>query len=427
MEACVKKISVEVPLDRVNEEKSALLSEIAKSAQIPGFRKGKVPRSVLEKRYGKSLLTDAAQKLIDSAYREAVESNDLRPIGEPTVDNLVIEEDQPLSFTATVETLPVVELKEFDGYKFTKKINKINDDEISKILDNIQQRHARFEPVEDRPAQENDYVTVDYTAEKDGKEIEPLKGEAREIHLTKGDMLEAVFNNVVGMNKGEEKTFEAPLPKEFPDPELAETNVTFNVKVGEVKLKILPELNDDFAKEASEFDTLAELEADLKDNIEKRNSSMADGQLRDDILGKLIEENSFDLPPRMVDSQADMIAQRTERRLASQGIDMEQSHMDHAQFRDKYLEDAVREIKEQIILSAYAKTAEIDVSQEEFEAEIEKMSTMFGQSVEQTRQQLGQSGGLEGLHHKLFTDKTYEAIIEKVEVEETYVEEENEQ
>ena len=426
LEDCVKKISVEVPLEKVKAEKNAMLGEIAKSAQIPGFRKGKVPRAVLEKRYGKSLFSDAAQKLIDGAFRNAVESNDLKPIGEPLVDNIIIQEDQPLSFTATVETLPKIELKNVDGYKFTKKISNIKEGEVEKVISNIQQRHARHEPVENRAAQDGDYVTVDYSATKNGQKIKPLSGDAREIHLSKGDMLGEVFNNVIGMNKGEEKSFDAKLPKEFPDPELSETTVTFNIKVSEIKVLILPDLGDSFAKEVSEFDTIKDLKNDLTSSLEKRNMSMADGRLRDEIMSKLIKDNSFELPPRMVQNQTDIIAQRTEHQLTSQGVDMDQSKVDKDKFLEKCKEDAIREIKEQIIISAHAQMVKIEVSQEELESEVEKMATMFGQSVEQTRQQLSQSKGFEGLHLKLITDKTFNDIVEKVKVEEKFVEDANE-
>ncbi len=423
IQSCVKKISVEVPLERVNEEKSAVYAELAKTVAIPGFRKGKVPRKVLEKRFAKSVLEDAAQRIIQNTYKEAIESNKLRPVGDPMIDDIVIEENEPISFTATVETFPEIEIGEISGMKFQRKIRKAGEAEIDRIIESHRMQHARFEPVEDRAVEDDDYPLLDYSATKDGAELELLKGENKQVHIAEGNMLEDVYTNVIGMKKGEEKEFEATLPKEFPDPELAGAKAHFKVRVNEIKSKTLPELDDQFAREVSEFDTLEEFRADIRSNIEKRNQSIAQNDLREETLTRLIEKNPFDLPPRLVEKQAEALAQRAERRFASQGVDMSSSGLDYEKFREKYLSDAVRELKEQALMAAYGKAENINVDKEDMDREIESLAAMMGQSKEATTRQLAESNGLDGLYQKIFRDKVYEAMMEKITIEDSYVEE----
>ncbi|HEB73497.1 MAG TPA: trigger factor [Nitrospirae bacterium] len=426
IQSCVKKISVEVPLEKVNEEKSVVYEEMAKEVNIPGFRKGKVPRKMLERRFGKSALQNAAQRIIESSYKEAIESNNLRPIGDPMIDDIKIEENEPVSFTATVETFPEIEVEKIDGARFQRKIKKVSDKEIGQIIDNARERQARFEPVEDRAAQEGDYPLIDYAATKDGEKIEVLSGDNKQVRIKKGDMLEEVQSNVVGMKKGEEKKFDAVLPKEFPDPQLAGEKVEFTVKVNEIKKKTLPEVDDDFVKEISEFDTLDEFKADLKSQLEKRNESMAQNDLREEILTYLIEKNSFDLPPRLVQRHAKGLAKRARQRFESQGIDMGESDFDTDKLKEKFHEDAVRDLKEQALVASFGKAEKIEVSEEELKKEIESLSKMMGQTVDQTTQQLAQSNGLEGIYQKLFSEKAYGLMMEKLTIEDLYVEESNE-
>ncbi len=425
IESCVKKISVEVPLERVNEEKAAVFAQLAKDVSVPGFRKGRVPHKILEKRYSKSVLGDAAQRLIQTAYQEAIETNKLQPIGDPMVDDIRIEENEPLSFTATIEVHPEFELADFAGHKMKRKISRVSDAQIDKILAAQRERNARFEPVEDRAVQEGDFPLIDYSATKDGQPLEMFHGKNKQVHISKDDMLGEVYTQIIGMRKGEEKTFEDTLPKEFPDPELAEARLVFTIRVNEIKSKVLPELDDDFAREISSFDTMDEYRADLKANLEKRNDSTASNNLRDDVMDYLIELNRFDLPPRMVERHTASIADRTEKRFAQQGIDFASSGLDHEKFRDKYKENAIKEIKEQFILAAIAEQEQIKVEEEDMEKEIANIAKLMGQSPESTREQIVRSSGSQGLYQKVFMDKVYNAILAKMIIEDKYVEENN--
>jgi len=425
IDSCIKKISIEVPVERVNEEKKTLFAEIARDASVPGFRKGRAPRKILEQRFGKSILGDAAERLIRSAYLEAVQSNDLHPVGDPLVDDLRIEENEPLSFTATVEVMPALEISGIDGLTFTRRIKKVADARIDALLQDERERHARFEPVEDRSVENGDYPLIDYRAEKDGQALELFQGENRQIHVNKEDMLKDFHVGVIGMKKGEEKTFEGALPKEFPDPELAGATLTFHVKVNEIKRKVVPELDDDFAREVSDYDTLEAYKQMIRDSLEAHNRQMADHSLREEILSALIEKNPFSAPPRLIERNAAALAHRAEQRFAQSGVDMGAAGLDHEKFRDKYVADAIRDIKEQIILSGYARKESIEVSGDDIGAEVARMAGLMGQTPEATRAQLEQSDSLAGLEFKLLMDKVYDAIIGKTEIKDEFIEEDD--
>ena len=419
---CVKKISIEVPKDKVEEERKAVFAEMARQAHIPGFRKGKVPHKILEKRFGPSALGDAADRLIRGAYREALEKNNLNPVGDPIIENVHFHEGSPLSFSATVEVLPEVELKDYEGTVLKKKVAQVSEDEVTRALDRYRENMARLEPVLDRPAAEGDFVIMDYRASREGKEVAPLTGQGKQVHLVKDDMLEGVYSGIVGMNKGEEKTFTATLPKEFPDPELAGAQLEFYAKVNEIKAKILPALDDNLAKDVSEFDTLDGLKDSIRRGIIRRNESMAENALREEVVSHLIKENPFGLPPRMVERRTSAIAERTEKRFRDSGVAMDGSHYNRDAFMPRFQESAEREIREEIVLASAARKEKVEVTEADINHEIGELARILGQPEDMLKARLAQGDGLIGLYQKAVFDKAYQAVLGKMKIEEEQVE-----
>ncbi|MDH5638655.1 MAG: trigger factor [Nitrospinota bacterium] len=419
IESCVKKLTIEVPQDKVEQEKSVVYAELARSANIPGFRKGKAPKKILEQRYGKSALGDVAQRLIQDSYRQALEEKKLSPVGDPVIEDISFEENAPLSFSATVEVLPEVELKEYQGAVVKKKVAQVADDEVEKTIDQYRERMARLEPVEDRAAENDDFVVMDFRATRDGVEVPPLTGQGKQVHLQPDDMLEAVYSGIRGMKKGEEKTFNAALPKEFPDPDLAGADLEFYVKVNDIKKKVLPEVDDELAREVSEFDTMTAFRESISRTIKRRNESMAENDLRKEVIALLISQNSFDLPPKMVEKRADVLAERTETRFRESGVDMNQGHYNRNDFIERYRESAELEIREEIILASVARTEKVEVSEEDLTREISELSRMLGQPEDVIKTQLSQNDGMMGLYQKVVFDKAYNTVLGKLKIEET--------
>ncbi|MDH5511152.1 MAG: trigger factor [Nitrospinota bacterium] len=419
IESCVKKLTIEVPQDKVEKEKSVVYAELAKSANIPGFRKGKAPKKILEQRYGRSALGDVAQRLIQDSYRQALEEKNLSPVGDPVIEDISFEENSPLSFSATVEVLPEVELKEYEGAVVKKKMAQVTDDEVDKTINQYRERMARLEPVEDRAAEDEDFVVMDFRATRDGAEVPPLTGQGKQVHLRPDDMLEAVYGGIRGMKKGEEKTFTASLPKEFPDPDLAGADLEFYVKVNDIKKKVLPAADDELAKEVSEFDTLAGFRESIGRTIKRRNESMAENDLRKEVIAMLISQNAFDLPPRMVERRANILAERTETRFRESGVDMGQGHYNRKDFLERYRESAELEIREEIILASVARKEKVEVSEEDLSLEISELSRMLGQPENVVKGHLSQNDGMMGLYQKVVFDKAYNTVLGKLKIEET--------
>jgi len=422
IESCVKKISIQVPQEKVEQEKIAVFAELAKSANIPGFRKGKAPKKIIEQRYGKSALGDVAQRLINDAYRQALEKNNLNPVGDPVIEDISFEENAPLSFSATVEVLPEVELKDYTGTVVKKKVAKVTEAEVDKAIDSYRERMARMTPVTGRAAADGDYVHIDYKATRDGAEVAPLSGQGKQVHLRQDDMLEGIYSGIRGMSPGEEKTFKATMPKEFPDASLAGVELEFYVKVIDIKEKTLPAADDNLAREISEFDNMEAFRDSLNRSMQRRNQTMADNNLRDEVLGLLIQENPFDLPPRMVERRARALAERTERRFAESGVDMTSSEYRREDFMARFQESAGREIREEIVLASVARQEKTQVTEADINHEIGHLARMIGQPEDVVKAQLSQSDGLAGLYQKIVFDKAYKAVLEKMKIEEETIE-----
>ncbi|MBI5814168.1 MAG: trigger factor [Nitrospinae bacterium] len=423
VQPCVKRITVSVPADKVREEKASVISEIAVNAAIPGFRKGRAPRKMVEKMYDKAVAGDVARRIIDKAYKEALESNNLRPVGDPMVEDIRMDDNAPFSFTATVEVFPEITVNDISGIKLERRIHKVADTEIDKVVERLQDQHARMEPVEGRGVEDGDFAFIDYSATKDGQPVQHFNGANRQTNVSKDSMLEGFYDGLAGVKKGEEKEFPATLPKDFPDAELAGAQVLFKVKVHEIKKKTLPAADDELAREVTEFDTMEQWRVDIRKGLEKRYVEMANEALEEELLTKLIEANPFALPPRLLESQTHAMAHRAEERYKSYGMDMKEAGLDHDTLHEKMRGQAERVIKEQVILAAYEKASGVEVGEEEIRREVEKIAGMMGQPVEDTFRQLAQRDGLEGVGNKAFTTKVYGEMMKKLTIEDKFVEE----
>ncbi|MBF0170566.1 MAG: trigger factor [Nitrospinae bacterium] len=414
---CVKRISVNVPVDEISPRIDTQLGELARRAKVPGFRQGKAPRPVIRKMYGKQVHGDVSQKVIDEAFRKALADNDLNPVGDPMVESLVVEEGAPISLVATVEVFPKIALAPFDGLTLTRKIRPVDEDEIETVITQYRERQARFTPVEGRGVAEGDYITIDYSATKaDGAPLEHFKGEGRQAHVDKEQMFEGFYEGILGMTKGQTKEFDAPMPEDYPDTGIAGKPVTFKITLHEIKAKSLPEADDELAREVSDFDTMAELVADIRKGAEERAKDAADGALKSELLAKLIEANPMELPPGLLERQAASTAQRRARQFAQQGIDLAAAGIDAATMAERSRTEAVRSLKEQVILASFGEAHKVTLEEGDIDREVAKLAAMFGQSPEMTRQQLSQGGGLEALANQAYADKVTQAMLARVTV-----------
>ncbi|MBF0633277.1 MAG: trigger factor [Nitrospinae bacterium] len=417
----VKRIKVEVPVEKVSEEKSAVIAEYTKEAQVQGYRKGRAPRKIIEKMYANAIKGETGQRVIEKAYKEAIEGAKLSIIGEPMFEDIRTEEGSAFSFAVTVELLPQVEPKDISAITLVKKIKKVTDEDVNTVIDRYREQNARMEPVDGRGVQEGDYAIIDYSAEKDGTLVSHFNGANRQVFVTQKSMMEGFYNGILGMKKGENKQYEAALPKDFPDPELAGAQVTFKVAVNEIKRKILPEADDQFAKEVSEFDTISELKADMRAMIEKRNGGTAESVLREDLLTRLIEDNPFEIPPRLMDRSAKSMIKNAERNMENQGFSKEEIEETRAERNETKLKQAERAIKEEVILDSLGRADGVRVENEDLEMELAKIARGMNQTVEETKRQIANSDGMNGLLNHAYMEKVYAHIMGKVKINEEWV------
>lgn len=417
----VKRITVEVPVEKVKEEKSTIIAEFTKTAQIPGYRKGHAPRKIIEKMYANAIKSEVSQRVIEKAYKEAIETEKLSIIGEPMFEDVKTEEGKPFSFAVTVELLPQVEANDLSSITLVKKVKKVTDEDVSAVIDRYREQSARMEPVEGRGVEEGDYAIIDYSAERDGVSVAHFNGVNRQVFVTQKSMIEGFYNGMVGMKKGESKEYEAALPKDFPDPELAGAQVMFKVAVNEIKRKILPEADDQFAKEVSEFDTIAELRGDMRAMIEKRNRGTAESLLREDLLNRLVEDNPFEIPPRLMDRSAKSMLKNAERNMESQGSSKEEIADTRDARRESKLKQAERAIREEVILDSIGRAGGVRVENEDLEMELAKIARGLNQSVEETKRQIANSDGMNGLVNHAYMEKVHAFVMGKVTINEEWV------
>ena len=434
--ACKREISVEIPADVVTKEQEALVQQYSKQARIPGFRKGKVPASMVRNKFSSEITSDVVEALVPQYFREAVLKAGYRPISQPHIYGLEFTPGESIRFKAAFEVLPEFELGDYKAIKVEKPEVKVTDEEIDIEIRKVQERQASFDPVnDDRGAENGEFVQVSFEAMPKGLEAEPeTKGEAAEgsaesanaQNAGQGDkaaqpvQMEEVLVEIGGANTipeftehlsgakaGEERSFEVSYPEDFYDKRLAGQVFSYKVKVNAIKKKTLPELNDDFAKELSpEFQTLDDLKQRFRENMEAELLHKGEHEAKDKLIEELIAKHDFPVPRALVDHQIDLRLERGLRALAAQGMKTEDMRrMDFGRLRAGQQEAAVKEVKSSVLLAKIAIKENIQISDEELEREIAAMAQQMQQSVEEVKKRLTQDNAVERLRDRMRSEK----------------------
>jgi len=302
IQPCVKKFSIEIPETAVARQSEMAFKDVRKNARVQGFRKGRVPKEILKKMYGKSVLHDVGRQLINDGMDQVLTENGINVFGQPAIEDIKIEEGKPISFTAMVETMPKISIPAYSEWSFTREIRKVDDKDIDAFIKHMREMKAEMAPAEDRPVKRDDYVFLDFAGTIDGKEVESLTGKNQQLAVKDDEKaLLADFNRkLIGMKKNEEAEFTAKLPKQYPEPALAEKEVFFKVKINTIKEKKLPDFTDEFVAAETSFKTVEEFRLKIRESEEKRAHNEAGNKLRESIMEKLKAEIKFDLPPKMI-------------------------------------------------------------------------------------------------------------------------------
>lgn len=408
-------LTIEVDAEKVNEGLDAAFKKVVKQVNVPGFRKGKMPRGMFEKRFGvESLYQDAVDYLLPEAYASAIDETGIEPVDRPEIDVEQIEKGKSLIFKATVTVKPEVKLGEYKGLEVKPLDTNVTDEDVNSELTSLQERQAELAVKEEGKAENGDTVVMDFEGFVDGEAFEGGKAENYSLELGSGQFIPGFEDQLVGTAAGESKDVEVTFPEEYHAAELAGKPATFKVTVHEIKTKQLPELDDEFAKDADEeVETLDALKEKIKTRLEESKKHEAEHHVRDTVVEAAAANAEVEIPSVMVDTEVDRMMQEFEQRLQMQGMNLELyfqfSGQDEAALRDQMKEEAGKRVRVNLTLEAIAKAENIEVSDEEVTEELNKMAEMYNMSADQIKQALG---SLEGLKADLQIKKAVDFLVE---------------
>jgi len=410
-------LTIEVEADQVSVALDKAFKKVALKANIPGFRKGKVPRSIFEAKFGvESLYQDALDILLPEAYVQAVKETEIDPIDRPEVDVQLMEKGQPLKFTAKVEVKPEVQLGEYKGIEVADTSKEVSTEELAEELTKLQQRHAELVVIEEGQAENGDATIIDFEGFVDEVAFEGGKGERHALELGSNSFIPGFEAQVVGMSIGDDKDIEVTFPEDYQAEELKGKVAIFKVKLHEIKRKNLPELDDEFAKDVSEFDTLEEFKADLSKRLAVKNEQASKRDKENQIVEQIASAAEVAIPQVMIDVEVDQMLVDFENRLKSQGMSLEMYFQFSGQSEDvlktQMSGDAEKRVRNNLVLEAVAKAEGIVISEDELNEEIEKMAESYKRTVVEIRSILAANGNLEGMKLELLVKKTIDFLVD---------------
>ncbi|MCI8443867.1 MAG: trigger factor [Clostridia bacterium] len=377
------KLEITVEAQKFDEAIKKVYFKSAKYFNIPGFRKGKAPMQIVEKYYGKEIFyEDAFNEVAGEALEEAVKENKLQVVSRPDIDVTQIEKGKDLIFTAIMQTKPEAELGKYKGIEIKKIEYNVSDEDIEHELGHRQEHNARIVSIEDRPVESGDIATIDFEGFVDGVAFEGGKAEGHQLEIGSNTFIPGFEDQIIGMKIEEEKDINVKFPEEYFSKELAGKDATFKVKVHEIKKKELPELDDEFAKDVSEFDTLEELKADIKAKQEKQNEEKAKYETQEAVIKAVCENIKVEIPSGMIEMEIDNMLKDIEQRLSYQGLKLEQylqmMGKNEADMKKEYEPQAIDAIKSRLALEAVIKAEKIEVTDKEIEEKIKEMAKNYG-------------------------------------------------
>ncbi|MGI8383160.1 trigger factor [Robertmurraya sp. P23] len=408
-------LTVEVDAAKVNEGLDAAFKKVVTKVNVPGFRKGKMPRAMFEKRFGvESLYQDAIDILLPEAYANAVEESGIDPVDRPEIDVEQIEKGKSFIFKATVTVKPEVKLGEYKGLEVEKVETEVTDEDVANELKTLQERQAELVVKEEGKAENGDTVVMDFEGFVDGEAFEGGKAENYSLELGSGQFIPGFEEQLVGLAAGEEKDVEVSFPEEYHATELAGKPAVFKVKIHEVKGKELPELDDEFAKDVDEeVETLDALKEKIKNRLVDSKKHEAEHHVRDSVVDKAAANAEVDLPAVMIDTEVDRMMQEFEQRLQMQGMNLELyfqfSGQDENALREQMKEEGEKRVRVSLTLEAIAAAENLEVSEEDVDAELNKMAEMYNMTVDNIKAALGNVDGIKG---DLKVRKAVEFLVE---------------
>ena len=388
-------LTVTVPAEKVNKALDQAFKKVVKQINVPGFRKGKVPRPIFEQRFGvEALYQDAVDILLPEAYGEAIEETEINPVAQPEVNVTQIEKGKDFIFEATVTVEPEVKLGDYKGLEIEKQETDLSDEELQESIDHSLSHLAEMVVKEDGAVENGDTVNIDFSGSVDGEEFDGGQAEGYDLEIGSGSFIPGFEEQIEGMKTGDEKDVVVTFPEEYHAEELAGKEATFKTKVNEIKFKDVPALNDEIANELdSDAENVDEYKENLRKRLSEQKATEAENTEKEEAINKATENASIDIPEAMINTELDRMIQEFGQRIQQQGLDLQTyyqiSGQNEEQLRDQMKDDAEQRVKTNLTLTAIADEENIEVSDEDIDKELEKMSEQFNISVEDIKSTLG--------------------------------------
>ena len=410
---CKRELTIEVPADAVKDERDKIVARYAKLARVPGFRKGKVPATVVRQRFADEIKSDLVEALVPRYFREETKKQDMVPVSQPRVTDLHLHDDEPLKFTAEFEIFPEFKVADYSDIKPETIDTNVTEEEVEQSLKNLRLQHATYNAVgEDRGVADGDFAVVSFRGlpkeAEENAEAKPVEVDEVMVEIGGENTIPEFSENLRGAKAGEHRSFDVKYADDFSDKRLAGKTMTYEVDVKAIKTRSIPEPIDEFAKELStDFATYDDLRNRIRENMKAEKEHEAEHQGKDRIVEELVRRNDFPVPEAMINQQIDLRLERGLRALAAQGMRTEDmKRMDFDRLRLGQRPGAVREVKASLILEQIADQEKIDVSDGELDHELLALAAQAKQPVEQIRARLTQDGGLDRIRHRLRNEKT---------------------
>jgi trigger factor len=406
-----REIEVEIPVEDVNRQTDALIQKYQKVARIPGFRRGHVPASIIRQRFSEEIKTDMVEALIPQFFRREAERLSLHPVSQPRVTDLHLHDGQPLRFKAAFEVLPAIKLSGYKELRAEKPEIAVSEADVEQALADLRERHASFTPVEGRALADGDFAQVSLDGTPKAGEGQPVHMDEVLVEIAGQNTMPEFTEHLRGTSAGDERTFDVNYPEDATDKRLAGKTFSYAVKVQSIKLKSLPELNDEFAKTLGEFQTVDDVRKAIGEQMEAERKSQAEHDSKEKLVGELIQGNDFEVPDSLIEQQIDIRLERGLRALAAQGLTAEQmKKMDLNRLRAGQRDQAVHDVKAALLLERVAEEENIQVSDEEFNQELESLARQSKQTSEAVRASLTRDGGLDRIRTRIRNEKTLDFL-----------------
>jgi len=378
-----KKITFQVPEEKFLETVDVQYKDLQKNAQIRGFRRGKVPLNVLRSFFKAKVEADAVKKIIEDTFESSLEERNIKPVHIIRIEPEALETGKPFTFTAEVEVPPQLEITDYKGMKLKKLLAVVKEEDVAKRLEALRERHGRLSPIaENSGVREGDMLRVDVEAEADGAPLRDLTVTDYHVHLGKDYFLPGFDAHIHGLKTDESKEFSETFPEDFPRTALRGKTVNFKVTIRDAKERVLPELDDDFAKELGEYETIEALKEEIRNDLAKMYEDMASGRMRNEVIDQLIEKHPFEVPDSLVERQIDAMIEESVRRYESMGIDPKKMRLTAESRREQVRPSAVRGVKGSLILKAVADQEGLEISKEELRKGISERLAALGVDTE---------------------------------------------